>query len=245
MLRGQLSIQSDPSTVANSVAIHHSLSLYLMKHMVRASRVFLALTVGPVLVAAGQTSHTKRVETTLTLKALNGQEQALADYRGKIVVLNFWATWCVPCRAEMPLLVEMQQRYADRGVQVIAPSADEPGTQARIPAFVKKLKLNFPVWVGATTADMKRLELGEALPATAIFDRDGMIVARIIGPVDRQDLEQRLDWLSGDRQGPAPQALINTFEKHKGEHRHHGGHEGEEEHHHGNVGVEGASTVPS
>jgi len=203
----------------------------------------LILAVLSVLASGGQTNQT-RSEAARRLRDLNGQEQALAHYRGKIVVLNFWATWCVPCRAEMPMLVDVQQRYAARGIQVIAASADEATTKPLIPDFIKKLKLNFPVWVGATTADMKRLELGEALPATTIFDRDGTIVARIIGPIQKQDLVQRLDWLLGDRQGSAPQAVINTFEKHKDDH-HHGKQEAEEERHHGAVGVEGASTVPS
>ncbi len=115
-------------------------------------------------------------------------------------MLNFWATWCIPCREEMPMLVDLQRRYESRGVQVIGASADEEGTQKAIPSFARKHRINFPIWIGATTANMQRLGLGEALPATAIIDRDGQIVGRILGPLDKEDLENRIEWLLGDRQ---------------------------------------------
>jgi thiol-disulfide isomerase/thioredoxin len=182
----------------------------------------------------------KSAGAILTLNDLSNQPQNLSQYRGRIVVLNFWATWCVPCREEMPLLVDLHKRYVGRGVQVIAASADESSTQPRIPDFIKKLKLNFPVWIGATTLDMKRLGLGEELPATAIIDRDGQIVGRILGPVEKDDLQNRIEWLLGDRGPPAPQAVVNNIEKLKHQHP-----AGEEHHEHGGVGVEGASTVPS
>jgi thiol-disulfide isomerase/thioredoxin len=187
-------------------------------------------------------------EASLELKDLNGQPRRLTDFRGKIIVLNFWATWCVPCREEMPMLVALQKRYEARGVQVLAPSADEESTQKAIPEFIRKAKINFPIWIGATTADMKRLGLGEALPATAIIDRDGKIVGRLLGPLEKEDLVRRIEYLLGDRQAAAPEPLVNNIEKADHNHKddeHHHGHEGEEEHEHGGVGVEGASTVPS
>jgi thiol-disulfide isomerase/thioredoxin len=180
-------------------------------------------------------------QAALTLKDLSGKEQSLDALTGKIVVLNFWATWCVPCREEMPLLEFLQNRYATRGVQVIAASVDDESTRDAIPEFSRRLKLNFPVWLGATIEDMQRLGLGDALPATAVIDRDGRIVGRIIGMVNKADLTKRIEWLLGDRLTPAPPSLINTLEKHAHEH----GHEGEEEHQHASVGLEGASTVPS
>lgn len=185
-------------------------------------------------------------EATLALRDPAGNEQDLGRYRGKIVVLNFWATWCVPCREEMPLLVSIQKRYGERGIQVIGASADQPETQKEIPRFVRKLKINFPVWIGATTDDMQSLGLGDALPATAFIDRDGSILARIIGPVEKKELDERVEWLLGDRRTPPPPPLVNNIEKLKasaGEHDHE--HEGEEDHEHGGVGIEGASTVPS
>jgi thiol-disulfide isomerase/thioredoxin len=155
---------------------------------------------------------------TLVLKDLSGSERSLSDYSGRIVVVNFWATWCVPCLAEMPLLASVQDRYATNGVQVIGASADQPKTQKEIPRFIGKLKINFPVWVGATISHMQALGLGDALPATAIIDRDGKIVARIQGVLDKAELEKLIEWLIGDRQLPAPPTLV---EKPDAGHEHH------------------------
>lgn len=212
---------------------------------------------------------------TLVLRDLSGSERSLSDYSGRIVVVNFWATWCVPCLAEMPLLASIQDRYATNGVQVIGASADQPKTQKQIPRFIGKLKINFPVWVGATTSHMQALGLGDALPATAIIDRDGKIVARIQGVLDKAELERLIEWLIGDRQRPAPSTLLEnpvtghehhhekneaakpaSAEKHSESAHHEHGHdkEGEEHHHHGHgsenheqglISFDGASSVPT
>src|SRR5437879_9942693 len=81
----------------------------------------------------------------LALRDLNRTERTLADYRGKIVVLNFWATWCIPCREEMPLLVSTFKRYESQGIVVIGASADDETTQQQIAPFVTKLKITFPI----------------------------------------------------------------------------------------------------
>ena len=184
----------------------------------------------------------------LSLPDLNANRQTLEQYRGRIVVLNFWATWCVPCREEMPLLVDLQKRYASRGVVVVGASADDESTQAQIEPFVEELGITFPIWIGANTADMERLGLGAVLPATAIIDKDGRIIFRLIGPLKRKALTQRIDYLLSDKQGKAPEPLIdalseaNLDDDHDQEGHDHGE---DEEHSHGGVGVEGASMVPS
>jgi thiol-disulfide isomerase/thioredoxin len=149
---------------------------------------------------------------TLALADLAGQTHRLPEYRGKIVVLNFWATWCPECRHEMPMLVTLAERYGARGVQVIVASADDEDTRKNIPTFAGEMKIRFPIWVGAAIADMKRLGLGGVLPATAILDRDGRIVARIVGEVQAGEIEQRLDWLLGDRATPAPPVLVDHLD---------------------------------
>ena len=132
----------------------------------------------------------------LALRDLSGGEQTLSGYRGRsIVVLNFWATWCVPCRKEMPAFVNLQSQYAAWGVQIIAASADAAETRDQVVKFTREKKLNFPVWVGATTGDMERFGLGSELPGTVIIDRDGTVVARIKGIVDEADLRKRIDAL--------------------------------------------------
>lgn len=154
----------------------------------------------------------------------------IQEYRGKIVVLNFWATWCVPCKTEMPLLAEIHKSYAGRAV-VIGVSADDDKTIAQVRPFVESLNLPFPIRTGATTEHMEQLGLGHALPATAIFDRNGQIAFRIIGALDRKSLAKRIEYLLNGKQGKSPAAVL--------------GHVEDEEHTHGGVGVEGASMVPS
>ena len=186
------------------------------------------------------------VPVELVLRDSAGAEQKLSAYRGKIVVLNYWATWCVPCREEMPMLVKLRREYAARGVEVIGPSADDEKTQKNIAPFLRKQKIDFPIWLGATTDHMEAMGLGTALPATAVIDRDGRIVGRILGPLEEADLRTRIEWLLGDRAAAAPAPVLNTFEKHAGEKDEHGHEhkEGEEEHAHAG-GLDGASTVPS
>jgi thiol-disulfide isomerase/thioredoxin len=146
----------------------------------------------------------------LGLWDLNGQTQRLAQYRGRIVILNFWATWCVPCQEELPLLAEERKRYGDR-IVVIAASVDDATTVKKVRPFAKKEKLNFPVWIGATVDHMQQFRVGDAVPATAFLDSDGNIVGRVMGLLRKDDLEHRIEWLLGDRSGTAPPPLVNNL----------------------------------
>lgn len=134
-------------------------------------------------------------EVELALKDPFGTEQRLSALRGRVVVLNFWATYCVPCRTEMPDLAAIQNEYAAFGVQVIGASTDAPNDRAQVLQFVKETRINFPVWLGATTADMMRFGLGAALPGTVIIGRDGRLVRIISGIVNQADLKKQIDAL--------------------------------------------------
>lgn len=131
----------------------------------------------------------------LALKDLFGVEQRLASYRGRVVVLNFWATYCVPCRKEMPDLAAIQNEYAALGVQVIGAAADTIADQQKVRQFIKETKLNFPVWLGASAEDMQRFGLGSALPGTVVIGRDGKIVAAFKGVIKVAELKKQLDSL--------------------------------------------------
>jgi thiol-disulfide isomerase/thioredoxin len=148
----------------------------------------------------------------LPFKDMSGQRVRLRDHRGKVVVLNFWATWCVPCKAEMPMLVEIHKEYASRGVVFIAASLDDRATRPKIPDFTASLHIGFPVWVGASTMDLEDLKLGQALPATAFLDKEGRIVARILGQASAEEVKERLDWLTGNKAGPAPQPVVKHLQ---------------------------------
>jgi thiol-disulfide isomerase/thioredoxin len=147
----------------------------------------------------------------LSFKNHSGGREFLSAYRGKIVVLNFWATWCLPCREEMPMLDKVMSKYANENVVFFAVSLDSAETQPKISQFLEKKKITLPIWLGASTESLKQLNLGEIIPATIILDRDGQIIMRILGEASRRDITTRLDWLLGDRSGKAPKLLIKNY----------------------------------
>lgn len=132
-------------------------------------------------------------EIELSLKDPFGTEQRLSALKGRIVVLNFWATYCIPCRKEMPDLAAIQNEYAALGVQVVGASTDEIADRDKVLQFAKETKVNFPIWIGATTADMIRFGLGAALPGTVVINRDGRISKVISGIVNQADLKKQID----------------------------------------------------
>ena len=153
----------------------------------------------------------KAAPADLNLVDVDGKKVHLKDYRGKVVVLNFWATWCVPCRDEMPMFVEVEKQWSTKGVIFIAASLDDKKSVKAVPAFVQKYKIDFPVWTGTTGDDLDHLKMGDAVPDTAFLDEDGLIVARVQGEIKKAELIERLEWLTSDRKGPAPQALIRNL----------------------------------
>lgn len=134
-------------------------------------------------------------EVELKLTDFAGVAQSLAQLKGRVVVLNFWATYCIPCKTEMPDLAAIQDEYAALGVQVIGASTDEAQDRGKVLQFIKETKVNFPVWMGATTADMIRFGLGGALPGTVIIGKDGRVAKVISGVVNQADLRKQIDAL--------------------------------------------------
>ena len=132
-------------------------------------------------------------EIELVLKDPFGTEQRLSSLKGRIVILNFWATYCLPCREEMPDLAAIQNEYAALGVQVIGASVDEPEDREKVLQFAKETKVNFPIWLGAGPAHMTRFGLGTALPGTIVIDKEGRVLKVISGVVKKADLKKQLD----------------------------------------------------
>lgn len=136
-----------------------------------------------------------RQTVDLTLKDLSGVEQSLQSLKGRIVVLNFWATYCIPCRKEMPDLALIQNEFAPLGVQVIGVSTDDVADRSKVLQFVRETKVNFPIWVGGSVEHMMRFGLGAALPGTVVIDREGKIVKIISGVVDQAMLRKEIESL--------------------------------------------------
>ncbi len=127
------------------------------------------------------------------LKDENGTEFTKADIEGRVVLLNFWATWCGPCKIEMPWFIDFQRKYKDRGFLVLAVSLDEEGWEVVRP-FTAELKPNFPILLGN---DETAEEFGGvvALPTSFIIDKKGAIVTRHTGLVSKSEYESDIQRL--------------------------------------------------
>ena len=154
-------------------------------------------------------------DAVLALKDLTGADQSLAALRGRVVVLNFWATWCVPCQQEMPDLSAIQNDYAALGVQVVGAAGDGAADGAKVLKFIREFKVNFPVWVGAKTDDMERFGVGTVLPATVIIDKQGKIVWREVGVIKPAELRKELDRILLPKVNEAAQAAKRSEPKTK------------------------------
>ena len=123
------------------------------------------------------------------LPALDGTPQPLRQWLGKVVVVNFWATWCGPCRDEIPVFIRLQQRHAERGLQFVGIAIDEA---ARVRPYARELGINFPILLaGMGGVELTRVLGNRAavLPFTVIMARDGSIVARHAGVYSESTLE--------------------------------------------------------
>lgn len=135
------------------------------------------------------TSHERLPAFALT--DLSGEVHRASEWRGQVLVMNFWATWCKPCREEIPMLMQAQKQLSDQGVQVIGLAVDRRDAVQR---FAKAYHINYPILV--PMADIVRLQDavggGMGLPYTVIVDRAGRIRARVAGQIDRARLNSLL-----------------------------------------------------
>lgn len=125
---------------------------------------------------------------TWNLKSLDGQDLRSADFAGKIQVINFWATWCPPCVAEIPGLIELQKRHEQDGLVVIGISLDQNGAEA-VKAFVEKKKMAYPVALAAGGVEKAFGEF-DGIPTTFVVDRHGTIRSMHIGYASGDEFEK-------------------------------------------------------
>jgi len=114
-----------------------------------------------------------------SLQDLNNRTVRLSDYSGKVIILNFFATWCPPCKAEIPYFIELLDEYGDKGLAVIGVSLDEGG-QSKVRDFVKDMGINYPVLMNDGLVD-KQFGPIRSIPATFIIDKKGNIISQIVG----------------------------------------------------------------
>jgi thiol-disulfide isomerase/thioredoxin len=138
------------------------------------------------LVARGQESKPPQLQ----LRDINGRQFRLSDYKGKIILINFWATWCPPCRVEIPDLIRLQRKYRAKGLQVIG-VAYPPEELAKVRRFARRAKINYPVMLG--TKETKLLfTQSETLPMTIVIGRDGNIRDTIEGILLPEEFEREV-----------------------------------------------------
>jgi peroxiredoxin len=138
------------------------------------------------------------------LDLLDGKSFQLADHKGRVVVLDFWATWCGPCKLEIPWLKDFQRKYKDRGFEVIGVSMDEEGWQVVKP-FVAELEINYRVVIGDDST--AQLYGGvDALPTTFVIDREGRIAAVHVGLTGKGEIQHGIEEVLG---GSAVSAQLN------------------------------------
>ncbi|HET7921486.1 MAG TPA: TlpA disulfide reductase family protein [Gammaproteobacteria bacterium] len=146
----------------------------------------------------------------LPLNDLDGNPHNLADWHGKVRLVNFWATWCPPCREEMPLLVKLQAKYAARGLQVIGIATDETDTDG-VRTFTKRMLVNYPILLGDFRINAMVAGLGGnliGLPYTLLIDRDGRIIKIHPGQLQPTETEK---WVEGALNGtPPPRSAAPT-----------------------------------
>jgi thiol-disulfide isomerase/thioredoxin len=144
---------------------------------------------------AGQAQHGLTELTSARLPDLDGTLQSVSQWRGKVVVVNFWATWCAPCREEIPMLVRLQEKYAARGLQLVGIAIDQPD---KVRPYAAEMRMNFPILIGSADGIELTRELGNkagVLPYTVVLGRDGRIASREVGALKEPRIEALLSSL--------------------------------------------------
>ncbi len=126
-----------------------------------------------------------------TLKDINGAPVHLADYKGKVVLLNFWATWCGPCKVEIPEFAQVYSEYKDQGFVILGVLANDTPTKDQLQSFMAEYKMTYPVLF---SNDRIESAFGSvwALPTSFLIGRDGSVCAKQLGPASREDVERAI-----------------------------------------------------
>jgi cytochrome c biogenesis protein CcmG/thiol:disulfide interchange protein DsbE len=178
-----------------NVNLHRSRPALTPAVLAALSLVGAACTSSPPARAAVKAEKERKAAPGFTLKDANGRAVNLSDYKGKVVLLNFWATWCGPCKLEIPWFVEFEQKYKDKGFAVLGVSLDEDGWEVVKP-YVERAKINYRILLGD---DMTAQLYGgvDSLPTSFVLDREGRIAATHVGLVSKSQYQKDLDALLG------------------------------------------------
>jgi peroxiredoxin len=157
----------------------------------------VALLAAGLILSRSSAPHKEQKERKtapdFTLKDADGKIVRLSDYRGKVVLLDFWATWCGPCKIEIPWFKEFQRKYKDQGFEVIGVSMDEDGWQAVKP-FASDMAINYRLVIGDDSTAQAYGGV-DALPTTFVIDRKGKIAAVHVGVASKGDIQNGIEEL--------------------------------------------------
>jgi thiol-disulfide isomerase/thioredoxin len=157
---------------------------------------FLTLNSSEVFDFAAHASSTcpasaKPAKLNFTLKDFTGKAVTLADYKGKVILLDFWATWCEPCKLEIPWFIEFQKKYGANGFQAIGVSVDD--TPAQLTPYVAKMKMNYPVLQGKDHDDIQNA-YGPlvGIPVTVVISREAKMCVKHLGISSKENFEKEI-----------------------------------------------------
>lgn len=157
----------------------------------------VAASTGIWMQRSGEIPAVESALANLSLPDPGGKAQSLAQWRGQVVVVNFWATWCEPCRKEMPALEAAQKQFGPNGLQIVGIAIDSPGKVAQ---FAREVGVSYPLVIGGLETIELIRELGNkagGLPFTVVLDRQGRVKASHLGELSGADIERLVRPLLG------------------------------------------------
>jgi peroxiredoxin len=144
-----------------------------------------------VAALSAQKDALKPANLNFSFKDTSGKKVPLSDFKGKVILLDFWATWCVPCKQEIPGFIELQKKFGARGLQIVGLSVDDPLSLAK--TYATQMKMNYPVLLAEGKEDvLKAYDPIPSIPVSVIIDRRGRIAARHLGIASMDVFEKEI-----------------------------------------------------